>query len=571
MDVNKEKISKVFMDGRVLYIPFYQRSYVWKSDLWERFRDDMEYISSHDEDYFFGSIILKDIGASGIATDRQVVVDGQQRITTMAIYIKVLSLLDPQIKLFDKKFRLDDGSLTILHSKSDREAFELIAAQNDTNTLDGDSNLLKAYNYFIGNIDIKKVNINNILARTIFITINLNNDENEHKIFDTINSLGVGLTTGELLKNHFFDESSEGKYQSIWEPVFEKDQDCLNYWSSDYTIGRQKTLIQEGFFYYLLQIMMHDPQYGLTSDDKKEFRKFDSLFENYKKLMVLGHRDKIEFATEIAEYAKIYKSTFNPNILKEAIARDDRLSQLLLSVFALEGGTVLPFVLYTLKNVNDDFEQNRIFEYLESYLVRRQICRCKNSNYSDLFAENLIGNQVQSFDALHDYISKKDSSLKMPEDKDVCDYVRSNNGLSAIKAKCILFLLEFNLRSEKQATTLKPFSDYSLEHLMPQKWTTYWMPENIPDESKQDFITERDSVINTLGNLAIITQQLNSSIRNATWNKKKNGNGKNAGLIEYASDLFTLKDVINKQEWNEDTIEERAEWIASKVNEIWKK
>lgn len=39
--------------------------------------------------------------------------------------------------------------------------------------------------------------------------------------------------------------------------------------------------------------------------------------------------------------------------------------------------------------------------------------------------------------------------------------------------------------------------------------------------------------------------------------------------LEY--DLFTLKDVINKQEWNEDTIEERAEWIASKVNEIWKK
>lgn len=570
MEVSKEKISKVFMDGRVFYIPFYQRAYVWKKDLWERFRDDMEYISSHDEDYFFGSIILKDLGDCGIENDRQEVIDGQQRLTTMALYIKALSMLDPSIRLFDKKFRLDDGSLTIRHSRSDREAFEMVANQTSYAILSGESNIIKAYNFFLTNINLDKIDTNKILARALFITISLTNGENEHKIFDTINSLGVNLTTGELLKNHLFNESSESDYEAIWEPVFEKDQECLDYWSTDYTIGRTKTMVLEGFFYSLLQILMHDKKYGLTSDQKKEFRRFDSLFENYKKLMSFGKRDKLDFAREVVDYAKIYNAIFKPEILKEHGTGDAKLTRLLLIVFALDGGTALPYILYILRNVADTDEQNKIFEYLESYLVRRQICHCKNGNYSDLFTENLIGNQVCTFASLKDYIDKRDSSLRMPSDKELRDYVHDYSGLSAGKAKCILYLLESKLRTKKSALTLRAFSEYSLEHLMPQKWQSYWMPDDIDEDAKEDFIAERNSVVNTLGNLAIITQKLNASISNAAWTKKKNGAGNHDGLVEYAADLFTIKDAICKTEWNEDTISERADWIADKAIEIWK-
>lgn len=569
MNATKEKISKVFMDGRVFYIPFYQRAYVWTEKLWERFRDDMEYISSHQEEYFFGSIILKDLGETEDETDRQEVVDGQQRITTMAIYIKVLSLRDPNVHLFDKKFRLDDGSLTIRHSQLDREAFEQIANLTEDIPLEGESNLIKAYNYFRANVDLNKVDINKIQARTVFITINLDSGENEHKIFDTINSLGVNLTTGELLKNHLFNEATEDKYNFIWKPVFESDQKCLNFWSGEYTVGRTKTAVQEGFFYTLLQIIMHDPKNNISSDQKKEFRKFDSLFENYKKLISFGRWDKIDFAKEIVEYAKLYRSIFNPQILKEPDSTSTQLKRIMLMVFSLDASTVLPYVLYILRNVQDQTEQNAIFEYLESYIVRRQICHTKNGNYSDLFTENLIGKQTKTYDALKKYIDDRDSSLNMPTDNDIENSVKTYNGLSSIKARAILYLLESKLRGEKYDSALKAFDKYSLEHLMPRNWVTYWMPSELKEDKKQEFVENRNNVINTLGNLAIITQPLNSSISDSAWPKKKNGFNGRPGLLGYASNLVTLKDVLTKIEWDEDAIAERAVWLARVINGVW--
>ena len=177
MNPNKEKITSVLTDGRVFYIPFYQRAYVWGVKLWRRFIKDMEYISSHDEEYFLGSIILKDLGADGsTATDRQEVIDGQQRLTTFAIFMKVLSLRDASThNIFDRKFRLDDGRLTIKHSLSDKDAFEKIANLTEDTSLDGEetSNLIKAYNYFRANVDCEKIKINNILAKTVVISIYL--------------------------------------------------------------------------------------------------------------------------------------------------------------------------------------------------------------------------------------------------------------------------------------------------------------------------------------------------------------------------------------------------------------
>ena len=72
------------------------------------------------------------------------------------------------------------------------------------------------------------------------VSIDLNNDEDEQQIFDTINSLGVRLTTGELLKNYFYDCDDLDFFNSTWKQVFEKDEECKNYWETDITTGRLK-------------------------------------------------------------------------------------------------------------------------------------------------------------------------------------------------------------------------------------------------------------------------------------------------------------------------------------------
>lgn len=85
------------------------------------------------------------------------------------------------------------------------------------------------------------------------------------------------------------------------------------------------------------------------------------------------------------------------------------------------------------------------------------------------------------------------------------------------------------------------------------------------------FTKKRDSILLTLGNLAIIPQALNASIRDAAWNVKKIGKGQNKpGLLLCASGLCTLHNVLQKNIWDESEIENRADWLLTQAKNIWK-
>ena len=480
MQPSKVSIPQLLADGHTFYVPFYQRAYVWTEKLWSRFIRDMEYISKTGEEYFIGSVILKKLGASGIETARWAVVDGQQRLTTLAVFYKVISLKDPSLhNPFDKRFRLDNNDLSIKHSLNDKEAFDKIANLTQDVELDGEnkSNLIKAYNYFRNNVDVSKINHLHIQARLWFIAIYLEANENEHKIFDTINSLGMSLNTEELLKNHLFTSATLDDYRAIWRPVFEADDACLTYWKTETSVGSMgKKTLSDRFFHTLLQIIMHDPRNNISSADRSEFRKYDdeSEFNNYQKVIESGSWDKIEFAKEVTAYASIFKQIYS----KKAIQDDPEssktpLKRILLVIFTLDVYTAIPYLLYILKNVADTAEQDKIFTLLESYIIRRQICNKVVKNYSDLFTESLIGQQILTYDALVEYLSNKKpyESLHMPYDAEIEDGFAGNSNLTAEKARGILYLLESKLREVAGSqTVLHLFTKYTLEHLMPPKW-----------------------------------------------------------------------------------------------------
>ena len=575
MQPSKVSIPQLLADGHTFYVPFYQRAYVWTEKLWSRFIRDMEYISKTDEEYFIGSVILKKLGASGIETARWAVVDGQQRLTTLAVFYKVISLKDPSLhNPFDKRFRLDNNDLSIKHSLNDKEAFDKIANLTQDVELDGEdkSNLIKAYNYFRNNVDVSKINHLHIQARLWFIAIYLEANENEHKIFDTINSLGMSLNTEELLKNHLFTSATLDDYTAIWRPVFEADDACLTYWKTETSVGSMgKKTLSDRFFHTLLQIIMHDPRNNISSADRAEFRKYDdeSEFNNYQKVIESGSWDKIEFAKEVTAYASIFKQIYS----KKAIQDDPEssktpLKRILLVIFTLDVHTAIPYLLYILKNVADTAEQDKIFTLLESYIIRRQICNKVIKNYSDLFTESLIGQQILTYDALVEYLSNKKpyESLHMPYDAEIEDGFAGNSNLTAEKARGILYLLESKLREVAGSqTVLHPFTKYTLEHLMPQKWEDNWeIPSGLNEVEEFEFKNNRIKVIATLGNMAIITQGLNSKASNNKWKKKLDG-----GLRDKAGDLLTMKDVVNKPNWDESTIASRAGWLAGKANEVW--
>lgn len=76
MDAGKRTINSIFDRNWHLDIPFFQRSYVWGEEEWERFLSDMYYISDSDQEFFLGSVILKDESED---IKNKIVIDGQQR------------------------------------------------------------------------------------------------------------------------------------------------------------------------------------------------------------------------------------------------------------------------------------------------------------------------------------------------------------------------------------------------------------------------------------------------------------------------------------------------------------
>ena len=574
MEAGKKKITEIFTSSRLLKIPFFQRSYVWKEDEWKRLLEDMVYITKeygqNEQGFFLGSIIFKqELCPTSNISDIRTIIDGQQRLTTIVIFLKVLYLLNGENAKFRRKFFLDDDeTISIEHSNTDKKDFEKILKLESLQEVEGKGGIIDAYNYFREHIDAEKVDVNSILKNVLFVLIDLSPAEDEQLIFDTINSLGVRLTTGELLKNYFFRTGAAdiSKFKKYWQDVFEEDQECVSYWTNKMTTGRIKKDFSETFFYCFLQIKIQEASLKLDSDKKKIYRRIEGLFNNYKQLIKDCKINEDSFIKEIASYGKIFKKAFPSDIAERELPSKPCIERIAFIIFVLDVATLFPYVMYVKKNVHTEQEQNKIYEYLESYIIRRFICNCETNNYSDLFSENLIGQGIKTYESLKDYIERKPAgaSLAMPSDEKVQEKLLETEYGQNKRPLGILYLLESRLRSEKkEALKLRMFSDYSLEHLMPVKWKKWPLCEGFSEE-------QREKYINTLGNLAMIPGTLNTSISNSIWKEKLTGKNGHEGLKVYGTGLRTLKSALTKDSWDENTIKERAKELGEAIIKVWK-
>lgn len=582
MQADKENLTTFIGSNQYYEIPFFQRSYVWDVEQWERIIDDAIYASETKKPLFLGAVIFKRrINSEGMH-DGFTVIDGQQRLTTLFIFFKVLSLFSDQTAWFNGTFKKFNGSPVLKQSHSNLKDFENIIALTSPEDLLENANssqINKAYTYFrmrLRDIFINKENKNSNGKRIIdydivfmllnFVVIKLEENDDEQQIFDTINSLGVKLTTGELLKNYLFSAGQLNDYNGIWKPIFEKDNETMNFWNSQMANGRNLKKTIDLFLFYFLQVKAQDPKLKI---DRKQARRMDNLFVNFKQIVEVNHLDKDLFALEISQYAELFMKCFRRD--EDGgdfdIPSSFGMERISFIINNLDSNTMIPYVLYILNSVDSEEEQNKIFGFLETYIVRRLIVDSNNNNYSDLFSENLIGQRINSYEKLRDYILSKEAtaSLAMPSDAAVRNgfhqtYFKSNNK----RALCILYLLESLLQTPNHSTQLKTFGAYTLEHLMPKKWKKHWPCADSTSEE------ERNLAILTFGNLAMITSGLNNTIRNDDWATKLIGKNNKPGLRDFASGLATIQPYLDLPSWNEETIYDRAEDLADKAIAKWK-
>lgn len=570
MDASKALISQIFSRGRLLEIPFYQRTYVWGEEQWSRLLDDMEFVTKTKRNYFMGPVILKQdtVPSTCVYSDKRIIIDGQQRMTTIMIFLKVLLLLEDNNKLFDRNYRLDDDSIQMVHGHNDIVAFKKVVDHEEKTEIenpDPASQIIAAYNYFLKNIPSRSIDRTAVQQYVQFVCIDLGKEEDEQQVFDTINSLGVRLTTAELLKNYFFNRDNLDEYKKNWVEIFEKDDDAKIYWDTEIEAGRIKKSMIDIFFDAYFQMFLQNKKYSISTEDKIAYNRLDRLAKSYQDFINnYCNGDKSVVISDMATYANAFYKVFRPEACDTTMPATMGIDRINVIIFGLKTTTIIPYVLYVATNVSDQNELKEIYRVLETYIMRRIVTHASTKNYNNLFL-SLIANEVLTADRLYEELENQEATTYMPDNDDLRNGFH-NSYLVNLQTRGILYFIESAIRPANSATALLGFNNYSLEHMMPKKWRNNWGES--PDK---DNPRARDNKLLTLGNLAIIPQTLNSAIRDSNWETKKNGKGDSKpGLCKCAAGICTMNDALQKSEWNEAGIESRAEWLYEQARDLWK-
>lgn len=602
MQAREQALTFLNNEG-TLQVPFFQRSYVWDIRNWEELLDEL---TNEKKNTFLGSLILKQENVASGEHKKALIIDGQQRLTTLSILVKALfdtfSDQDKQGRqnmLYTILYYFDSYQAKKLnkieHSHIDAQSYNavmeeqitpeaygsIVIAAPDTGITSTDSNIWQCYAYFRTRFEqMPETQRLRLFARLLdsnhkmLVVIDLDSTEDEQAIFDTINSAGVRLSGADIIKNALFQRATQlmGQerviqlYNHYWVPAFSSDLETTQYWSTMRLTGRLLRDNIEILFHSIAVIKgFFDPDTTTLSDVPACYKAYLQKIQSEKELT--------DFLQEVAEYARLYREKillFDKSTLFSFDQNEQRLFHLLnqgdLSTFH-------PYILFLhhemLKgHISDKQKQQKLYE-LECFVARNMLAHGETKGYNKLCKE-LIRNP--------ETLTSKLNTL-------TDDMV--SNGLDKISNKMaalFLFWIELKRRHDDPKESLKELKfAYSLEHIMPQKWTAYWSYNAVPyvtaeGDARPDDDSgtqERNRAVYRLGNMTLLNSSLNTSLRNYTLDKKINGEGRKKGMRNYADLKITKDDIVMPYQngrlkaWNEASIQQRTRQLAQEILTIW--
>ncbi|MEO0129760.1 MAG: DUF262 domain-containing HNH endonuclease family protein [candidate division WOR-3 bacterium] len=587
MEARARNLLFLYEEGKVI-IPFFQRTYVWNRDNWE---DLLEELSNENRSTnFLGAIILKQIPSISGEPKQLEVIDGQQRLTTLSILLKAFYDTFPEeIRenckgdingiLYYKKDRTSrEYDTKIQHSYIDGEAYKkvMIADVNlDLNSINEKSHkILQCYKFFREKlagypVDVRCDLYNKIVneSNKMLVVIDIDQNENEQSIFDTLNTTGVRLTVAEIVKNAIFKRAIELSnrddtiklYENTWQKTFLKDKETVDYWEAERTTGRLKR--------DNIEILLHciGVIKGFYDPDKHTLSDLSRLYKE--QLAKINSIDELkEFINEIIDYAQIYREKIVTFDKSDAFSFDDSFKRLLHIMEELEISTFHPLLLNVFKKYQNDAEKiKEILGKIEKFVIRNMLAKIESvKNYNKLCKQFI--NEVSNLD---------EKLNEIPWDK-----VESGlHNISNDNALLLLFWIElYRLHKDNKYDKKELKYIYSLEHIMPQNWEEYWDFDKVPhpdsslspEKQKQD----REEKIYWIGNMTLLTSSLNSALKNLSFEKKMNGEGQRKGIKAYAALSITKDDIVAPFEngdrvWDEKKIKTRTEKLMEEIREIW--
>lgn len=548
------------LEGKKQYqIPLYQRVYSWrKKQLDQLWSDVVELEHTRAEEpaasHFIGSLVLAgspDFGAIGV--NKFLVVDGQQRLTTLTVLLAALRdhLIDTgheeRANGIDAQYLIniyDKGKpLKVMPTQADRSAY--MAVLNRAPQAGGEDGVGYAYRFFRGKIaaaddpddphDLELLEAA-VVRGLALVVVTAEPSDNAHRIFESLNNTGLRLTQSDLLKNYLFmrlGDRAESVYENIWLPL-ERKLDSEN--------------LELLFWLDLAQ-----------RDDRA--KQSDTYVGQQRRLDRFRGVDEIE--AEVVRIAQL--GDVLATILVPATERHTEIRRRLTRIRSWGSTTAYPVVMQILARrtagrTSDD-ETARALMYLESYFVRRVVIgrATANLNRTLLQAVSAISEADHVDVALRDYLSQGRkyfaTDLQVREATKTVPFYWQGRGT---QKKLILQWLEEAYRP-KEIVDIAP-QQLTIEHVLPQT-----MSDSVRDtfaaglSAEADINYEHERIVHTLGNLTL--SGYNSELSNKPFAEKRQ--------LLAKSGLSMNQAIASHVTWGAREIDARSTELAEKIIELW--
>lgn len=522
---------------RVFKVPVYQRNYDWTNIQCEKLYQDIMNANEKNCQHFTGTVVYIDDINGGSGLNEVLIIDGQQRITTMYILLKALYdaakgvsvLVESEVEevMFnrhcDEKYKVK-----LKPVKTDNEQLILLI-KNKVDDMDRNSNVYKNYIVFKGLIEktlelgfelndilngIKKLEIVEIILDK------LQGDEPQ-KIFESINSTGLELSLADLIRNYLLmdDDNQEELYEDYWLEI-ERNVGYRNL--GDFVIN------------------FLNSQIAGSVNSKNAYRLFKEHCQNNN----LSHKDVL---SSLKRTSKYYGAFIGENKFYS-----DSITKYLNAFNTIKQTTILPLLF----KIFDDYEASRIDEstlcnvlnYLLTYLVRTNACEI-NKNMAkfmkSLYDRAIDGNYDNYYEKFVIFLNDIRANDRMPTNKEFKDALIYKPLYKKNICKYLLSVIENSTKEHIDVSNL------TIEHILPQKENAaVWKKE-----VGENYSSVYEVYLHTLGNLTITGH--NSELGTKAFAEKKK-------IIKDNSKANILnKEVLSADKWDEKSILHRAKILSN--------
>ena len=555
MKANEKTILRFLESSDTNFIvPIYQRKYSWTIEEAKKLYDDLiDIINKNQKNHFFGSIVsvYNDLGR-----DREyLIIDGQQRITTVSLLILALyRIIDLEICKTEKinKNQLINEYLINPYSISEDKLklkliyddFKVYKDLYEENIIYSDSNIGINYSYFYNRILKQEASLDKLyeaINRLIIVEIELKSSEdNAQLIFESLNSTGLNLTDADKIRNFILmDKDSKTQtylYKKYWQKIEENTKDDIVVFIKDY-----------------------------LSIKERKISTIDKIYYNFKLYVKENSNNNIEYILkEMFVYSEIYNKIINLNFeIKE-------MNSILKNINYLGVKVTYPFLMelfldYYNKYINKE-DLIEVLKVLETYIFRRIMCRIPSNSLAKYFVnlsesvkkeKNYKENYLEIFKYL---ILKRKDNLRLPSNMEFKKHFLEEE-VYLFNNKRKTYLLEklenYNNKERVDIERLLEEGILTIEHIMPQKLNNWWK-QSLGD----NFEEIHNTYLHTIGNLSLTGYNANMSNK-SFYDKKNADKGFKNSRLKLNSFIAT------REVWSEKEILQRAILLFKDAENIW--